>query len=1581
MPQEMSLDEFSAYASGAGGDNGGGDAPPRVIPASVQADRDAESLPILKSERASADNPEDQAALDREIGARKTTATPRTMSLEDFAKIGQKAEVPAATNPPPDPVSIPPSPIKKLALGTAREVATLGDMIIGLPGGVAASIGELGMQAEMSALGVSRDAGEKAAQEFGQYIASKSQPKVLSNLVANLAEKSGQPVTPGIIDGGMEKLNEWIDKGAQFIDTKTGHALTKAEVQSEANLLMNLVGVRGLGKVGPKIGGKPAEAVPGEAAPVEPTLDSGLPPTFFVGKDGVAKPTLDPVDGHPTPEAFEAMAQKMKTAQYPKVFSEKQLAKTSKAWQSFLDGRTTVEAAREARAETAKAQTGSADPKLLAAIGAGTAGYLLAEAYPEHRDEGIAAVLGAGMIGPKGAAEGMSIGSILKRGDNTLTTLERLNPNHTEFPKKRIEEELRRPDVTKAEKDVFKTALADVPDDGKVTAADLTQRIQDATGNFELKPQQTDEYADYGLNKIDRGGLDPYAEHPQAAIDQADAVLADPFMQERANAPPGQTYDDFPTTREQAQFYIERARVEREQALHDLEMMKKGAISDPITTIWQVGRETNAENHFNDPNYFAHSRSFHADGVKHVVEMQSDLVQKMPKPDASGIEARDAALAEYNKALQAQRAMLDTEGGISINDPAFRAATDRITLTRNAYYDSVQNARGADNAPLAPMWKDWYKRVAREELADSARKGDPAVRFATADTVAKVEGWPENDTRIVEAQRENERRFLEMEQDNVRRWEQTVQNMQDGPGRGGLPAAEGFLAEARQSLTQAEARVAEIEKPQPRFPKKYQGIYDRYKGDVEKFLKNLGGKEHTDASGHTWIEVPTGVKRFGTSFDAGPQGRAKMFGGATGDMMKTIAGLALGVTVANELDPENPLVTSVLGAIAGVAAAHLTTHGVSSAFKALTKPDTRIRINRLTEEHQVRIERMKREVAKFGIAATKLVPSKTRREAIHLAIDGGKIATLSGNDLKLAQEAQKFYATIATEAQKLGVLDLARADYSTHLWQDTVAARGLLERKQAAMSGRSGFNKKRLFLTMQDGINAGLKPRTIDIAEVVSIYGDSMGRTMANAKLLDDLHKAAGPAGEPLVMKTGRAPRDFVVIDSPQFRASRVHPDIAPSLKFLFEAESPGGIIAGINAVNIAIKRNAVSYSLFHAKSLVEAGLVAGHPLLATKVLAQSAFPKVFGENKMLKMVREGGVGDAPDKALVAGLKFSMQGAESVDIDVGGGFYKGMQVVQDMADKALPGGLGKGAVKTYIRLNHAVDNFMWARLHAALKLEVWMAKKEGLLENNAKAGTPISEAAAGRLAAKYTNDVFGGLNWQRLAESSKTKWGRNFALQLNSRSGRIGMNILLFAPDWTLSTMRAFYKTIPGLNKGTGLRGLLKPRNDVDLYRQQLLRFGLYYVTALNAINMMTSGKPIWENKDPTRIELSDGRSMQAAKHSFEAFHLMMEPRQALMNKMGTLPKEGVEQMMGVEYLNAKGRMPPMKSRLEHAAKMFVPIGAQQFSQGVGTGLSGMLGAPIYGRTKEQVRDAAKAAREARHKKLIEQYRKSHGLD
>lgn len=85
----------------------------------------------------------------------------------------------------------------------------------------------------------------------------------------------------------------------------------------------------------------------------------------------------------------------------------------------------------------------------------------------------------------------------------------------------------------------------------------------------------------------------------------------------------------------------------------------------------------------------------------------------------------------------------------------------------------------------------------REDIARLEAQAKPAVRFATADTVAKVEGWPEG-------------------------------NFGDGTQQ---------------------------------FRPEHQGIYDRYSRDVEKFLRQLGAQPITDSAGHTWLEVPLGEQQ------------------------------------------------------------------------------------------------------------------------------------------------------------------------------------------------------------------------------------------------------------------------------------------------------------------------------------------------------------------------------------------------------------------------------------------------------------------------------------------------------------------------------------------------------------------------------------------------------------------------------------------------------------------------------------------------------------------------------------------------
>lgn len=184
------------------------------------------------------------------------------------------------------------------------------------------------------------------------------------------------------------------------------------------------------------------------------------------------------------------------------------------------------------------------------------------------------------------------------------------------------------------------------------------------------------------------------------------------------------------------------------------------------TTEYELPFEVGISKHelFDSSRMFGWVRSFIEDGVRHVVEIQSDLAQD----------------------------------------------------TKNA-------------TKVSPMLKGWERRLVREELVRAAKNGEKVVDFATPDTVAKVEGWPERDRTPID--------YTPIPRDE---W-------------------------TPQEILDAE-RIAKQRFQSP----DHQSIYDRYKREVVPFLKSVGGKEITDAQGHTWIEVPT--KEIGQ--------RIRMFGGS-----------------------------------------------------------------------------------------------------------------------------------------------------------------------------------------------------------------------------------------------------------------------------------------------------------------------------------------------------------------------------------------------------------------------------------------------------------------------------------------------------------------------------------------------------------------------------------------------------------------------------------------------------------------------------------------------------------------------------
>lgn len=1269
------------------------------------------------------------------------------------------------------------------------------------------------------------------------------------------------------------------------------------------------------------------------------------------------------------------------------------------------------------------------DPKVITAAAVGATGLGLAMAYEPSAEEAAMAI-GAGALLRRGGEgllmrellakpEATPLGALLESSAYTTSTLEKLadsSPGRFEFKKSAVEQLLKREGVTKHERDLMTAVLAEVPRD-TVTAKELMVGLKLATKDFELTPAKSDSYANYGLERIDR---DPGIRRD----------LAQQFGVEPETNP--------------------------------LEAM---------TRVYRSPLELGSNNHFQDPNYFAHTRSFVEDGVRHVVELQSDLAQKAGKPPTLETIAKAKEQLAVNEALDAawgdvqygvsragnysffdglqrffkrepelnrilghedQKLMLEDKlwrSASQSTDPTLQRLTEefhanwektatpqiregyaqgwvdisdgfaewlikhkdqltdrsettlRYTLQELANRNTQEALVGISEAKskleagastqVAPMLKDWHKRLVREELADAARNLEQSVRFATADTVAKVEGWPDVHERITDSITQNE--------SNLASHKQTVAALEaikrgevpDDPYYYALRTAdpEGFqsvvknieteLTHAREALTASEERLARAKENwagQTRFSKEHQGIYDRYSRDVEKFLRQLGAQPYTDSAGHTWLEVPLGEQQ-----KTLPGGGARtQLGGVDARFLAKAVFIGSTIAVGTQLDKKHPIVGGVLGYIGGALITSGLIGKIGKAMWEMRKPEKTIRIDEAGNQYDYTIARAQVTTAQIANAISKLVPDRSRREAVTKALDSGNPVNLKADEMTAYKAAKKFFEGFRDAAIDAKVMKEFKENYVTHLWDFEGNTNKLAS---PGMSPGSRFAKQRTFTSIADGIAAGYKPLTKDISEIIDIYGNSMGRSIANRQLLDTLRSAKTKDGVGLVVEPKDAPHGYTTFNTPQFREVLVHPDIVPSLKFLYESPSLPAAVRAAEVLNSNIKRLAVGFSLFHAKALLDAA-VGAKGLGAFKTALESA----RGQNAYLKELRDIGVGPNIDMALKGGLKLSLEGRVPGVEDVNQGFYEGMRAVQKFADASLPGS-GR-VVEGYIKANHAFDTFMWARLQTGLKLQVFGEKYETLLKNAPK----MSREQAATIAASFSNDMFGGLNWRRIAEGVQNRFGREIALAMLSPEMRRVNQLLLFAPDWTLSTTRAFVKAIgPGSLHGSlpdALGGT--PKTLADLHRQYLVRSALYYLAAGTALNMYFSGKPLWENKDWTRIDMGDGRTMQWSKHTMEPIHWLQHPGQQALNKLGYIPKEGMSQVFGVEYLNPhvdkRGTVvagPKMgESRLVHAVKGMGPIAGQQLGEGgADSALAGMLGVPIYGKTERQ-KEREKAQRD-----------------
>lgn len=658
------------------------------------------------------------------------------------------------------------------------------------------------------------------------------------------------------------------------------------------------------------------------------------------------------------------------------------------------------------------------------------------------------------------------------------------------------------------------------------------------------------------------------------------------------------------------------------------------------------------------------------------------------------------------------------------------------------------------------------------------------------------------------------------------------------------------------------------------------------------------------------------------------------------------------------------------------------------------------------------------------------ISDPARREAIAEAVDRGDLSKLSPEEVVLAKKYEALVKDIGNRAVDAGVVKGLLEDYVTHIIDWKGAPKGAREEfvqallgttardpSMRGMSTESKFGKERKFKTFADlewYINeantriaaAGksdyrIQIKTKDIAEIYKEYALSMEKAIENKNLVDSLKQIRNVNGETLIKEVSKdnpMPPGWQMMDSPQFAGYAVHPDMMPALKFVFDA-GPGELMKALGTVSQLTKRINVIGSFFHAKSLMEVMSSAQIPILTplkeaiVLPLVERGIKAVTGKelqlsaiSKAVEQFRKGGVGESVDLWIRDG---------GLVLEIPEDVVRG---VLSSTGKFVDSMIGKYGPKTRILESSLTavekytlglfDKYTWDYLHTGGKLMVANAYLDKARIQASKDGKPFDEAVARKEISRFVNDSFGGLNWFDAATQTQNEFAKRMSMAAYSPEGRRALQILLFAPDWTISTLRAFTAALPkGLNPTKwqpveGIKGMMVPTTKADYARLYQFKTALTYLTLVNAINLMTAGRPFWENKDPTRIEYPDGTSMQAMKHAMEPYHWIMDPSKTLSNKLGFIPKAAIVGVGGLEYASPDAPKLVDRSafgRLKAVAQMATPFQVQAAAgapegEGAKRALLGTLGFPVYGGTPEQ-KKAARAEREKLLKKQAQEYR------
>jgi GNAT superfamily N-acetyltransferase len=580
--------------------------------------------------------------------------------------------------------------------------------------------------------------------------------------------------------------------------------------------------------------------------------------------------------------------------------------------------------------------------------------------------------------------------------------------------------------------------------------------------------------------------------------------------------------------------------------------------------------------------------------------------------------------------------------------------------------------------------------------------------------------------------------------------------------------------------------------------------------------------------------------------------------------------------------------------------------------------------------------------------------------------------------IPILEQIKARFKEIGERAVSVGLMDGLLENYVTHVLdfsknklnaEDTRALTEKLFGQAKDSKLKKDFTEQRQYTFLRELEKAvegtGIVVHT-DIAKILEAYEKSMQAAIAHKAMTDHFEKTNAPNGKgwivPLseeALKEGYKP--FQGKGSTPLAGKLVHPDLVDVMKHMFEQQEPEMILRALGGISHLTKSLETVGSLFHAYSLATA-----HAVTDPLHFAKEVFSGGAGIRRAVDNFKHGG----PEDKIIDGFIRNGLVATTEDIQRTIVAETG-KTVDKLISRFAPEGT------EFKILQHATDpldkhvlqrlnKYTWDYMHTGQKLNL-----ANHLFTKAKIKNPeMSDAALQKEISGFINNSFGGLDWLEVASQVEGKYLKAFAMKAAGIHGRAWGQVLLFAPDWTVSTIRAFSTALPkevmkpsNWELKAGIKGMWNPTKQGDFARRYVFNTAVAYLTILNGTNIAISGHPIWENKDPTRIDLGDGTSMQPAKHSMEAAEWVHNPMKTLGNKLGFWPKATTSMITGLKYPGPDA--PKIKDntalgRVGAVAEQFLPFAAGsaiQAPEGEGgkRAIMSSLGMPIYGIDKEEL--------------------------